>query len=74
MAKQVLEMTENDLVTNKVLESIIDQIKVWQASEGKHRSIEFHHGFLEGLRLAGAIARGEMAELYDEDEYEFEVK
>lgn len=72
MSKQVLEITENDLATNAVLETIIEEIAKWQVSKGTHRTPEYHHGFLEGLRLAGAIVRGELAEIKEEEEEEEE--
>jgi hypothetical protein len=68
MAKQVLEITEKDLATNAVLDSIIEQIAKWQESKNTHRTPDYHKGFLEGLRLAGAIVRGELAEIYEEEE------
>lgn len=72
MSKQVLEITENDLATNAVLETIIEEIAKWQVSKGTHRTPDYHHGFLEGLRLAGAIVRGELAEIKEEEEEEEE--
>lgn len=72
MSKQVLEITENDLATNAVLETIIEEISKWQSSKAVHRTGDYQKGFLEGLRLAGAIVRGELAEIKEEEEEEEE--
>lgn len=58
---------------NQLLQSIIDEIDVWQRrpmpEQYKDNHCEFcrERGFQEGLRLSGAIVRGRLIKIEEEE-------
>ena len=58
---------------NQLLQSIIDEIDIWQRrpmpEQGKdnHCEVDRERGFQEGLRLSGAIVRGRLIKIEEEE-------
>jgi hypothetical protein len=57
---------------NQLLQSIIDEIDIWQRrpQPGQDRccEVERERGFQEGLRLGGAIVRGRLIKIEEDQE------
>ena len=64
-------MTDQDKATEKVLDEIVEEILKWQNRkkqlDDRCCSVERERGFQEGLRLGGAIVRGRLIKIEEEE-------
>jgi len=57
---------------NQILQSIIDEIDIWQRrptpehTKDNYGEVQRERGFQEGLRLSGAIVRGRLIKIEEE--------